>query len=180
MRIWILLALFLAPLVAWAGPETLPEAVKKRIARGPEAYLAQMTRLIGGFGTVKGLNAEGIARYVAVERAAARADALRELMVADLDADGVVTAAEADGVMQVLSARGRGAFLLTFTAADADGDGRAGPEELRAAADRAAEARLADAAAAQLQAVLAFDADGDAAVSLRELQVGVAQLAGKS
>ncbi|WP_091302168.1 hypothetical protein [Gemmobacter aquatilis] len=166
--------------MAWAGPDTLPEAMKKRIARGPEAYLAQMTRLIGGFGGVTGLKSEGIARYVAVERAAARADALRELLVADLDADGTVTAAEAEGVMQVLSARGRGGFLLTFTVADADGDGRAGPQELQAAADRAAEARLGDAAAAQLQAVLVFDADGDAAVSLRELQAGVAQLAGKS
>lgn len=168
------------PLMALAGPEALPEAVKKRILRAPQAYVDQMTRLVAGFGGPAGLTAEGIATHVAVERAYARADALRDLLAADLDNDGAVTRAEAERLMQVLSARGRGGFLLSFTAADGDGDGRADPAELRQMAEAAGLARLGAREAEALQAVLAFDADRDGAVSLPELRAGVAALAGKS
>lgn len=168
------------PLIAFAGPEALPEAVKKRILRAPQDYVEQMTRLVAGFGGPAGLTAEGIATHVAVERAYTRADALRGLLAADLDNDGAVTMAEAERLMQVLSARGRGGFLLSFTAADADGDGRADAAELRQAADLVALDRLTPRAAEGLQAVLVFDADGDGAVSLPELRAGVAALAGKS
>lgn len=168
------------PLLALAGPEALPEPVKKRILRAPQEYVEQMTRLVAGFGGPAGLTAEGIATHVAVERAYARADALRDLLAADLDNDGAVTLAEAERLMQVLSARGRGGFLLAFTAADADADGRADPAELRQAAALAGETRLGAREEAGLQAVLAFDANGDGAVSLPELRAGVATLAGKS
>lgn len=174
----ILLLFLLLPGWALAGP--LPEAAVKRILHDPAGFVAQATRLIAGYGGAGGLSAEGLARHIAIEQAAARAEAWRGLLVADLDGDGAVTGAEADGYLAVLSARGRGGFLLDFTAADADGDGTATPVELRAAAAAAGEQAVPARDSERLGWVLAFDADGDGAVTLAELRRGVAALGGKS
>lgn len=174
----LLIFLLFWPALALAGP--LPDAATKRILRDPDGWMVQATRLIAGFGGPGGLTAAGLARHVAIERAAARAGALRDLLVADLDGDGAVSGPEAADYMQVLSARGRGGFLVALAAADADGDGSATGAELRAAADAAALDALPPAEEARLEWVLAFDANGDGAVTLGEMRQGVAALAGKS
>lgn len=170
-------------LMLWPGlvlADALPDAAVKRILRDPGGWMAQATRLIAGFGGADGLRAEGIARHVAIERAAARAGALRDLLVADLDGDGAVTAAEAADYMQVLSARGRGGFLLDLAGADGDGDGTASAAELATMATAAGLAALPPADEARLAWVLAFDGNGDGAVTLVEMRQGVAALTGKS
>ncbi|MEH7829739.1 hypothetical protein [Gemmobacter denitrificans] len=172
----LLLILFvLWPGFALADPD-LPASVKARILKAPDRWLAEMTRLVAGFGGPAGLTSEGIDRHVAVERAAARANALRDLLSADLDGDGAVSAEEGQEMNLVLSARGRGAWALRQAAADQDGNGTLVGAEIVGFAQAQALDRFSDRRADGLRAVLAFDADGDGAVSIAELLKGVATL----
>lgn len=176
MRIFWLILVLVLPGAAAAALD-LPPALVKRIARDPAGWEEEALRLVAGFGTAQGLTVEGIDRAIAVDRAAARANALRDLLVADLDGDGAVTGAELAGYLPVLSARGRGGFALLVAQADGNGDGDLDAAEVAAAARTAAEAALSPRRLEAMRSLLAFDADGDGTVSLAELHGGVAALA---
>lgn len=178
--IWRILVLLmsggLVPGVATAAPD-LPAGLVKRIARDPAAWEEEGLRLIVGFGGENGLTAAGIDRAVAVDQAAARANALRDLLVADLDGDGVVTAAELGAYLPVLSARGRGGFALSVAQADRNSDGDLDAAELAAAGHAAAATAVSPRRLETMRSLLAFDSDGDGAVTVPELHRGVAVLA---
>lgn len=176
MRIFWLILVLVLPGAAAAALD-LPPALVKRIARDPAGWEEEALRLVAGFGTAQGLTVEGIDRAIAVDRAAARANALRDLLVADLDGDGAVTGAELAGYLPVLSARGRGGFALLVAQADGNGDGDLDAAEVAAAGRTAAEAALSPRRLEAMRSLLAFDADGDGTVSLAELHGGVAALA---
>lgn len=176
MRIFWLILVLVLPGAAAAALD-LPPALVKRIARDPAGWEEEALRLVAGFGTAQGLTVEGIDRAIAVDRAAARANALRDLLVADLDGDGAVTGAELAGYLPVLSARGRGGFALLVAQADGNGDGDLDAAEVAAAGRIAAEAALSPRRLEAMRSLLAFDADGDGTVSLAELHGGVAALA---
>lgn len=178
--VWRVLVLLmsggLVPGSAAAAPE-LPVGLVKRIARDPTAWEEEGLRLIAGFGGDNGLTAAGIDRAVAVDRAAARANALRDLLVADLDGDGAVTATELAAYLPVLSARGRGGFALSVAQADQNGDGDLDAADLAAAGQAAAATALSSRRLEAIGSLLAFDADGDGALTVAELHRGVAALA---
>lgn len=175
MRIILWLLIWVFPVAALAAE--LPVAVQKRMARNPEAFMADALRLVAGFGGPKGLTAADIDRALAIDRAAARAGALRDLLVADLDGDGALREDEVAGYMTVLSARSRGAFLASVAEADTGQDGGLDPAELAAAAARAASLAVSDSEAAGMRALLTFDGDGDGSVTAMELRQGVARSA---
>lgn len=179
MRIFWLLLVLLLPGVAFA--EAAPSAgLAKRIARDPERWEEDGLRLIAGFGGERGLTAEGIDRAIAVDQAAARADALRDLLVADLEGDGAVSAAELADYLLILSARGRGGFSLAIAAADQDRDGALDVAEVAAAGRAAAMAAVSPRKVEAMRDLLAFDADGDGAVNAAELHGGVTSFAAQA
>ncbi|NUB43340.1 hypothetical protein GEU84_003000 [Fertoebacter nigrum] len=152
------------------GSSTLSERLAKRLRDNPERFVETVTGLILGHGTGGGIDAAGIDRFIAVERAAARASALRRLLAADLDDDGTVTAEESAVIVALAAARQRGRLHLGFQRADADGNGRITPSELRRTAQAAAEAALPEAEAAQWRSLLALDADSNGSLTLSEVR----------
>jgi hypothetical protein len=174
MRV-ILVLLLVLPLAARSGPlpEPLPEPLQAAVARDPQGWLRQMTDLVRGYGDAAGVDAAGIARFVAVERAAARARVLGWLAEADFDFDGRVSPQEAAAYATTLSVRGRTAFGALLAGADADGDGLLTADEGAGAALRAADRRMGPGRQAGLAALIALDRDGDGRVGLAELQAAL-------
>jgi Ca2+-binding EF-hand superfamily protein len=150
-------------------------ALEEAMARTPDRVETLALDLIAGFGGAEGLTAEGIANHIALERASARATALRRFLALDLDADGTVTRAELAVAQGAASATARGRMERQFTAADADGDGRVVPTELTADAQAAALRALDEADADLLRALMTLDANGDGALTGREVALALAR-----
>lgn len=170
----------LAMLMVWlAGPlgaQGLSEAVLKAVKADPAPFLDLAADLIHGFGGAGGIDRAGVDRFVAMERAEARASALRRLAVADLDFDGAVTSDEMAVLAAAASAKARGRLWAMQEAADGDGDGTVSATETaefaRSEAMRSFDAK--DEALAR--SVLSFDANADGLVSLEEVKAAVAAL----
>lgn len=146
--------------------------LERRVKSDPMGVLEDAARAIvtataSGSG-VEGLDAAGVERLLALERAAIRARALGDWLAADLDNDGAISAAEAEAFLPLLAARPRAGAALAVMQADANGDGLADPAELRAAADRQALTRIDVQEAAALAALLTLDRDGDGVLTLAE------------
>lgn len=173
----VVLALVFLVVAGAAGAQGLSEAVLKRLQSDPEPFLQLAADLIHGFGGAGGIDGAGVDRFVSLERAEARASALRRLAVADLDFDGGVTGDEMAVLVGAASAKARGRLWAMFETADADGDRRVSATEAagfgRAEAMRAFNA--ADEAVAR--AVLTFDGNADGWVTLDEVKAAVAALA---
>jgi Ca2+-binding EF-hand superfamily protein len=176
---WVAIAALVA--LVWAeaaraqdagpGPSPLDEAM----ARNPDRVETMALDLIAGFGGAEGLTAQGIEAHIALERASARASALRRLLAADLDADGRVTRAELAVAQGAASAAMRGRMERQFTLADADGDGQVDAAELAADAQAAALRALDEDEAALMRALLGLDGDGDGALTGREVTLALAK-----
>lgn len=164
------------PLWAADGVPALSAALVSKIAADPLAYIGQTGKLIGRFGGETGLDAQGVDHLIAVTRARARAYFLGRLLVADLDGDLAVTAAERDEATAAQGKKQAEALGALCRAADQNGDGTVAGPEVTAAANRAAQKELSDSAAAELREVVKFDRNGDRAVSESELLAGVAQV----
>lgn len=156
----------------------LPPAVLKRIKEAPARFLADAADLIHGYGGPQGIDRAGVETHIALERASARARALRRFWEADLDADGTVTLSEMRSLATSADAAQRGRIMAQFAQADGDGDGQVAPAELRVQAEGAALRAMSEAKAAGLVAILAFDADGNGSVTLSEVAREVEALAG--
>lgn len=146
------------------------------MAESPERFQAQVTDLIAGFGTARGLQADGIETHIALVRAGARATALRRFLAMDLDADGSVTRAELSAVQAASGAVGRGRLERQFTGADTTGDGRLAPDELAAAGEMAALRALDPGEAEVLRALMRLDGDGDGALTADEVTEALAMV----
>lgn len=174
-----LAAALMLGLLVWvqmARADDAPSPLQDAIARNPDRVETLATDLIAGFGGPDGLTAAGIADHIALERAGARATALRRMLAMDLDADGSVTRAELAVSQRAASATARGRLERQFSAADADGDGRIDPAELAADAEVAALRALDGEEADMLRALLTLDADGDGALTGREVTAALAPL----
>lgn len=158
----------------WA--QAVPDVVMKRLQKNPAPYLDLAADLIHVFGGTQGIDRAGIARFVALQRAEARAGAMRRLVLADLDFDGKITREELAAVAAAASAYARGRLWKVHEAADLDGDGVvSGPET--DAFGRAEAMRLFSAAdEAEVMSVLAFDGDKDGWVDLTEVTGALAAL----
>lgn len=146
--------------------------LERRVKSDPMGVLEDAARAIvtataSGSG-VEGLDAAGVERLLALERAAIRARALGDWLAADLDNDGAISAAEAEAFLPLMAARPRAGAALAVMQADANGDGLSDPAELRAAADRQALTRIDVQEAAALAALLTLDRDGDGVLTLAE------------
>jgi hypothetical protein len=180
LRIGITLAL-----LGWTPAALAQDAIEASpldaaMGTNPDRFAARIGDLIAGFGGPEGVTLAGIDEHIALDRAGARASALRRMMAMDLDADGTLDRVELAVSQRAASASARGRMERQFRAADVDGDGRIDEGEM-AADGRAASLRaLGEDEAAMLRSLLTLDQDGNAALSLDELMVAVARVKGES
>ena len=160
------------PLQAEGAEQALADAMD----RNPERVLTMAEDVIAGYGGPAGLTAEDIADYIALERAAARATAMRKLLGADLDNDGTVRRAELAVVLRASSADQRGRMERQFKTADIDGNDTLDAAEIRAEGQVAALKALSETEAELLAALISLDADGDGALRTQEVQAAVLRL----
>lgn len=161
--------------MAWFGAtaaaaQGLPAPLAARLAENPSYVVRQAEEIILGHGSGGAIRRDAILRMVAIDRAAARARLLSQLLSADLDGDGTVTADEAQATAAARSASARGRLLAQVAAADADGNARLTPAEVRAAAEAQARRAVSAAREARLIDLMAMDADGDGALTLAEVR----------
>ncbi|HEX9859463.1 MAG TPA: hypothetical protein VGA75_13975 [Paracoccaceae bacterium] len=147
----------------------LPGKTVKKLRDAPERFITEAAGLILGHGGARGIDAAGIERFIALERAGHRAREMRRLLLADLDNDGAVTGAEVAVLAAAVSAGERGRLQMGHRAADADRDGAISMAELRAHAQARALEQLSDADAELLRGFIGFDLDGDGFVSVEEV-----------
>jgi hypothetical protein len=169
-------AIMVAGVLASGAAFAEEDALAKAMSRNPERFEARMIDLIAGFGGPEGLTAEGIETHIALERAGARASALRRFLAMDLDADGSVARAELAVSQHAASAQGRGRMERQFAAADADGNDIVDAGEMAASGTAAGLAALDAGEADFLRAVMQLDADGNGLLQADEVSAAVARL----
>lgn len=171
--------LILLPLLAGtASPalaQDLSEAALQRLQSDPAPFLELAATVISSQGEAGAVGMAGVDRFVAMERAMARAAAMR-LQMADGDLDGVVTEAEMTARLAALAQVQNSRLWAQFQAADGDGDGALSAAELSAFGHAQAFTAFSEMDEALVRMVLSFDADGDGMVSLGEVQAGVQAL----
>ncbi len=156
--------------------QAVPERLIKQLRNDPAPYLDLAADLIHGFGGAKGIDRAGIAQFTALERAKARAGALRSLCVIDLDFDDNLTKEEIARVAAAASAGARGRLWKTFETADGDGDGAVSASEIAGFGRAAALSGFDFADEAQVMSVLAFDGNADGWVDLAEVKSALTAL----
>ena len=175
MRVILGLILWLLPVLALA--DTPPKSVVAKVNRDAQRYIDDVSALILGFGADGAIDRPGLENAVAMQRAEARAMALRRLQGADLSGDGAISGPEVLITAAAASARSRGRLMVYFGHADRDGDGQVSVAELQTYAnDVALEAFSADKALG-VYAVLGYDGDGDGRVTVPEVAAAVSALA---
>ena len=113
----------MSPEVA-AATKALPDKTVKRLRTSPDRYVQEAGRLIFGYGTDGAIDAAGLVRYVALQRASIRARSLRSFLDSDLDNDGAVTGEEIAARADTLASDARGRLRFARKAADLNRDGR--------------------------------------------------------
>ncbi len=151
------------------------DPMAEAMAQNPQRFEARMVDLVAGFGGPEGLTLAGIEDHVGLERAGARASAMRRFLAMDLDGDGTVTRAELLVVQRAASASGRGRLERTFAAADRDADGQVVWAEVMAAGAAAAVAALDEGEAQMLRSLIRLDTDESGAVTTDEVRAAVAR-----
>lgn len=141
--------------------------------RNPDRFEATMLDLVAGFGGPGGLTREGIAEHVSLERASARASAMRRLLAMDLDGDGAVQRDELQTAQRAASAASRGRLERQFAAADVDTDGKVSADEIATDGKAAALGALGPDEEELLLSILTLDADADGALTAAELRAAV-------
>jgi hypothetical protein len=171
-RALVIVGLLLWPLAAMADETALDSAMQK----DPERFASRVVDLIAGFGSPEGLRPEGIEEHIALERAGARASALRRFQAMDLDFDGAVNRAELAISQRAASAEVRGRLERQFLAADANADDRVDAAELADQGRIAGLRALDEDEAGFLRGLMVLDADGNGALTAAEVDRAVAGL----
>lgn len=174
MRGLVLLGLLL--MAGMARADGLSEAVLRVVREDPAPFLQLASDLIHGFGSDQGIDAAGIDRFVALERAAARASALRRLQVADLDFDGAVTGPEMAVLAAAAAAKSRGRLWDVMEKADGNGDGTVSGNEMQLWARGEALRGFSAEKEALARGVLGFDGNADGRVTLDEVRAALVAL----
>jgi hypothetical protein len=152
-------------------------ALAKRMQRDMGDVAEDAMTLILGYGTGGGIDRAGIETWLSVERATARAQVMRRIIEADLNADGTVTAAEIAVIAGAAEARLRGRIMQNHALADADGDGAVSGPEAAARAQAFAMERVSEGDAARALALMGLDMDGDGRLTLAEVDEAVRLMA---
>lgn len=142
------------------GAAGISGVLRTQMIEGPQRFEAFVADLILGYGTVQGINAQGLEEYLAIERAMRRMRELRLMLLADLDGEGTVTQAELFVVMSVQGANARGILWQSLRAADSDFDGNVTFKELRNHARKAADRSAPSDAEVRAFPELDFDRNG--------------------
>lgn len=171
---WVMAGLVLWPLAALAEAPAPDSALDRAMRRDPGRFADRVVELIAGFGGPQGLTLAGIDDHVALERAGARAAALRRFHAMDLDFDGSVDRAEVEISRRAANAAGRGRMERQFSAADSNGDERVDAAELAEQGRLAGLRALDEDEAAGLRGLMALDQDGDGALTADEVAQAVA------
>lgn len=170
---WItLLLLMLVPRMVPA--QALPDGLAAQVQRDPTGYLEDVAVLIAGYGRNGAIDALGLQNVVAMERADARAMALRRLQGADLNGDGAIGGDEMRIKAAALASAARGRLIVYFGKADLDRDSTVSADELQTYANLVALQDFSDEKAAKIYAVMGFDQNGDAWVSVAEVRAALA------
>ncbi|MCA0870042.1 hypothetical protein LCL97_04365 [Seohaeicola saemankumensis] len=141
----------------------------------PDDFHDLASEAIIGHGQSGRIDSEGIARMIAVRRAASRSSHLRWLQVADLDNDAEVSRQEVGAVLPTLSARLRARLVHLQRDADGDGNGVVDAQELRDCAEASARRSLNEKWAQDYRWVMLADPDRDGWVSLEEIAATMAR-----
>lgn len=149
------------------------DPLDEAMAQNPARFEARMVDVVAGFGGPGGLTLAGIEDHIALERAGARASAIRRFLAMDLDADGAVAREELAVTQRAASAATRGRMERQFLAADRDGSGTVDAAEIAADGQAAGLRALDDADADLLRALMRLDADQDGAVTAAEIGAAV-------
>ena len=175
----LIVAAALALLVVTQGLRAQDQAdpLAAAIGQNADRVETRLVDLVAGFGGPDGLTEQGIDAHVALERAGARATALRRFHAMDLDADGAVDREELAVARAAASAATRGRMERQFDQADTDGSGQVDLAEIAAAGRAAGLRALDEGEEALLRAAFRLDADGDGALTVQEVRAGVARLA---
>jgi hypothetical protein len=144
-------------------------ALAKRMQRDMEDVASDAMTLILGYGRDGGIDRAGIATWLAVERAVARAQVMRRVIEADLDGDGSVAAVEIAVITAAAEAGLRGRIMQSHALADGDGDGAVSAIEAARRAEAFAMEEVSEADAAQAMALLGLDLDSDGRLTLAEV-----------
>lgn len=173
---WILIMVLVLAFGPPVQAQNLSEAVLNEVKSDPAPFLELAASLIHGFGGAGGIDQAGVDRFVALERAEARASALRRLQVADLDFDGAVGREEMAVLVAAAAAKSRGRLWALHEAADSDGDASVSADELMVFGRAEAMLRFSALDEAVARSVLTFDSDKDGLVTLDEVKAAVAAL----
>ncbi|RYI05735.1 MAG: hypothetical protein EON48_14955, partial [Acetobacteraceae bacterium] len=149
---WQRIGMVVAGVLAAGTAQAEGDALAKAMSRNPDRFEAQAIDLIAGFGGAEGLTPEGVETHIALQRAGARASAMRRFFAMDLDGDGRVTRDELGVSQHAASAQGRGRMERQFNAADAGGDGVVDAAEIAASGTAAGLAALDEGEAELLRA----------------------------
>ncbi len=144
-------------------------ALAKRMQRDMGDVTEDAMTLILGYGTGGAIDRDGIATWLAVERAVARAQVMRRMIEADLNADGTVSAVEIAVIAGAAEAGLRGRIMQNHALADGDGDGAVSAPEAAARAGAFAMERVSEGDAARAMALMGLDLDGDGRLTLAEV-----------
>ena len=158
-----------APEVA-AAIAALPAATVKRLRSAPDRFLQEAGRLIYGYGADGAIDAAGLARYVALQRASVRARSMRSFLDADLNNDGAVSSDEITARADTLAANARGRLIFAHKAADLENDTTVSAEEMRNLAELDAMDSLTADEEQVILGFIGFDADKDGLVTTAEVQ----------
>jgi hypothetical protein len=152
-------------------------ALAKRMQRDMGDVAEDAMTLIMGYGQDGAIDRAGIGTWLAVERAVARAQVMRRIVEADLNADGTVAAAEITVIAAAAEARLRGRIMQNHALADADGDGAVSAIEATARAEAFALERVSEGDGARALALMGLDMDGDGRLTLAEVDAAARLMA---
>jgi EF hand len=155
----------------------IPPSLAKQIKSNPDRFFDDAAGLILGFGKDGQIDAGTIDLAIALDRAVARASALRRVMATDLDADGAVTPKEANFATAAASASQRGRLDALLAGIDTDRDGTASATEIAAYGREQGLRAVPEREAAAMKSLLTLDANADGSLSLAELRQAVDQVA---
>ncbi|TRW95447.1 hypothetical protein FNJ84_15760 [Paracoccus sp. M683] len=156
--------------------QALPQSTRDALGRYGTDHLDFAEDLITGYGDIDRINADRLRAYVGFQRAGLRGGVADQLVSADLDGDGILTAAEKVQAMQMLSSGLRSRLARTYDAADRDDDGTVSAREMAAYPDIYAQQRFGAADEQRIMALLAFDLNADGWVEVDELRHGLRAL----
>lgn len=159
----LLYTLVFAAMPLMAGAQSVTDTQKKL-----ERQFDDVAAMILGYGTDGAIDLVALQNMVAMERADARARAMRRLQGADLDGDGAIDGDEMRIKAASSAAAARGRMIQYFGKADLDGNDQVSVVELQGYANSVALQTFGEDKAANVLALMGFDKNGDGQVTLAE------------